>query len=143
MAGCPFHYFCYGNIKILWCYYLLYYCTWYILVFIAHSRSLATDVGWALTVCLWDNEGHACVLFSSVCFFYFSYLGCSRQCIDVFCGVCVCFQLVRPVTVVPSVPGIPGPSSPRPVQSEAKMVIYAPLIYIYIHMHLICKHILV
>ncbi len=72
-----------------------------------------------------------------------TYLVCLRQCIDFFCVVCVYFQLVRPVTVVPSVPGIPGPSSPRPVQSEAKMVIYAPFIYIYIHMRLICKHILV
>ncbi|KAK1789562.1 hypothetical protein P4O66_014903, partial [Electrophorus voltai] len=31
--------------------------------------------------------------------------------------------LVRPVTVVPNVPGIPGPSSPQPIQSEAKMMI--------------------
>nr|NP_001079255.1 activating transcription factor 2 S homeolog [Xenopus laevis]AAA69518.1 activating transcription factor 2 [Xenopus laevis] len=29
--------------------------------------------------------------------------------------------LLRPLTMVPSVPGIPGPSSPQPVQSEAKM----------------------
>ncbi|XP_033871243.1 cyclic AMP-dependent transcription factor ATF-2-like [Acipenser ruthenus] len=31
------------------------------------------------------------------------------------------------VTVVPNVPGIPGPSSPRPVQSEAKMRLKAAL----------------
>ncbi|XP_051998301.1 cyclic AMP-dependent transcription factor ATF-2 isoform X2 [Xyrauchen texanus] len=35
--------------------------------------------------------------------------------------------LVRPFTVVPSVPGIPGPSSPQPVQSEAKMNLKAAL----------------
>ncbi|XP_067299251.1 cyclic AMP-dependent transcription factor ATF-2 [Pseudorasbora parva] len=35
--------------------------------------------------------------------------------------------LVRPVTVVPSVPGIPGPASPQPVQSEAKMKLKAAL----------------
>ncbi|XP_053483030.1 cyclic AMP-dependent transcription factor ATF-2 [Ictalurus furcatus] len=35
--------------------------------------------------------------------------------------------LVRPVTVVPNVPGIPGPSSPQPVQSEAKMKLKAAL----------------
>uniref|UniRef100_A0A8C4S695 Cyclic AMP-dependent transcription factor ATF-2 n=1 Tax=Erpetoichthys calabaricus TaxID=27687 RepID=A0A8C4S695_ERPCA len=35
--------------------------------------------------------------------------------------------LVRPVTVVPNVPGIPGPSSPQPVQSEAKMRLKAAL----------------
>eukprot|EP00079_Xenopus_tropicalis_P039276 XP_017953047.1 PREDICTED: cyclic AMP-dependent transcription factor ATF-2 isoform X1 [Xenopus tropicalis] len=29
--------------------------------------------------------------------------------------------LVRPVTVVPTIPGIPGPASPQPVQSEAKL----------------------
>lgn len=57
----------------------------------------------------------------------FTYLVCLRQCIGFFCVVCMCFQLVRPVTVVPSVPGIPGPSSPRPVQSEAKMKLKAAL----------------
>ncbi|KAJ8253100.1 hypothetical protein GJAV_G00209120 [Gymnothorax javanicus] len=36
-------------------------------------------------------------------------------------------QLVRPVTVVPNVPGIPGPSSPQPIQSEAKMRLKAAL----------------
>uniref|UniRef100_A0A673MRP4 Cyclic AMP-dependent transcription factor ATF-2-like n=1 Tax=Sinocyclocheilus rhinocerous TaxID=307959 RepID=A0A673MRP4_9TELE len=35
--------------------------------------------------------------------------------------------LVRPVTLVPRVPGIPGPSSPQPVQSEAKMKLKAVL----------------
>ncbi|XP_036401159.1 cyclic AMP-dependent transcription factor ATF-2 [Megalops cyprinoides] len=35
--------------------------------------------------------------------------------------------LIRPVAVVPSVPGIPGPSSPAPVQSEAKMRLKASL----------------
>ncbi|XP_057191481.1 cyclic AMP-dependent transcription factor ATF-2 [Triplophysa rosa] len=35
--------------------------------------------------------------------------------------------LVRPVTIVPSFPGIPGPSSPKPVQSEAKMKLKAAL----------------
>ncbi|KAJ8349837.1 hypothetical protein SKAU_G00249670 [Synaphobranchus kaupii] len=36
-------------------------------------------------------------------------------------------QLVRPLTVVPNVPGIPGPSSPQPIQSEAKMRLKAAL----------------
>lgn len=44
--------------------------------------------------------------------------------------LCLCCQLVRPVTVVPNVPGIPGPPSPQPqaqpqpqpAQSEAKLV---------------------
>uniref|UniRef100_A0A672SAL8 Activating transcription factor 2 n=1 Tax=Sinocyclocheilus grahami TaxID=75366 RepID=A0A672SAL8_SINGR len=36
-------------------------------------------------------------------------------------------SLVRPVTLVPRVPGIPGPSSPQPVQSEAKMKLKAVL----------------
>uniref|UniRef100_A0A671PY56 Cyclic AMP-dependent transcription factor ATF-2-like n=1 Tax=Sinocyclocheilus anshuiensis TaxID=1608454 RepID=A0A671PY56_9TELE len=36
-------------------------------------------------------------------------------------------KLVRPVTLVPRVPGIPGPSSPQPVQSEAKMKLKAVL----------------
>lgn len=36
--------------------------------------------------------------------------------------------VVRPVTVVPNVPGIPGPSSPPPIQSEAKMRLKAALI---------------
>ncbi|KAL6484679.1 hypothetical protein MHYP_G00067240 [Metynnis hypsauchen] len=35
--------------------------------------------------------------------------------------------LVRPVTVVPNVPGIPGPSSPQPVQTETKMKLKAAL----------------
>ncbi|XP_064166348.1 cyclic AMP-dependent transcription factor ATF-2-like isoform X2 [Anguilla rostrata] len=35
--------------------------------------------------------------------------------------------LVRPVTVVPNVPGIPGPSSPQPIQSEAKLRLKAAL----------------
>ncbi|XP_015231743.1 PREDICTED: cyclic AMP-dependent transcription factor ATF-2 isoform X1 [Cyprinodon variegatus] len=37
--------------------------------------------------------------------------------------------LVRPVTVVPAVPGIPGPASPQPqpVQSEAKLTLKATL----------------
>lgn len=35
--------------------------------------------------------------------------------------------LVRPVTVMPNVPGIPGPSSPSPIQSEAKMRLKAVL----------------
>lgn len=34
--------------------------------------------------------------------------------------------------MVPSVPGIPGPSSPQPVQSEAKMVRKILLIYIFL-----------
>lgn len=42
-------------------------------------------------------------------------------------SLCLCRQLVRPVTVVPNVPGIPGPPSPQPqpqpVQSEAKLVL--------------------
>uniref|UniRef100_A0A8C5QWA3 Cyclic AMP-dependent transcription factor ATF-2 n=1 Tax=Leptobrachium leishanense TaxID=445787 RepID=A0A8C5QWA3_9ANUR len=36
-------------------------------------------------------------------------------------------KLVRPVTVVPTIPGIPGPSSPPPVQSEAKLRLKAAL----------------
>ncbi|KAM8934525.1 cyclic AMP-dependent transcription factor ATF-2 isoform 1-T1 [Pelodytes ibericus] len=35
--------------------------------------------------------------------------------------------LVRPVTVLPTIPGIPGPSSPQPVQSEAKLRLKAAL----------------
>ncbi|KAM4626538.1 cyclic AMP-dependent transcription factor ATF-2 [Discoglossus pictus] len=35
--------------------------------------------------------------------------------------------LVRPVTVMPTIPGIPGPSSPQPVQSEAKLRLKAAL----------------
>ncbi|XP_018427884.1 PREDICTED: cyclic AMP-dependent transcription factor ATF-2 [Nanorana parkeri] len=35
--------------------------------------------------------------------------------------------IVRPVTVVPTIPGIPGPSSPPPVQSEAKLRLKAAL----------------
>ncbi|XP_062862762.1 cyclic AMP-dependent transcription factor ATF-2 isoform X1 [Trichomycterus rosablanca] len=35
--------------------------------------------------------------------------------------------IIRPVTVVPNVPGIPGPCSPQPVQSEAKMKLKAAL----------------
>nr|QYW22360.1 activating transcription factor 2 [Xenopus laevis] len=35
--------------------------------------------------------------------------------------------LVRPVTVVPTIPGIPGPASPQPVQSEAKLRLKAAL----------------
>lgn len=48
----------------------------------------------------------------------------------------LCYQLVRPVTVVPSVPGIPGPPSPQPqpAQTEATLVfIVDSLIYLKYH----------
>ncbi|KAM4698013.1 cyclic AMP-dependent transcription factor ATF-2 [Rhinophrynus dorsalis] len=35
--------------------------------------------------------------------------------------------IVRPVTVVPTIPGIPGPASPQPVQSETKLRLKAAL----------------
>uniref|UniRef100_A0A665WZI8 Uncharacterized protein n=1 Tax=Echeneis naucrates TaxID=173247 RepID=A0A665WZI8_ECHNA len=44
--------------------------------------------------------------------------------------------LVRPVTVVPNVPGIPGPPSPQPqAQSEAKLVFIISIFYIKYYFH--------